>query len=86
MRNCHSHGFHFIASFFAETQVGMSGVCVIHSEARVLWTARYTPAMKLRLALLAIVTPIVAADPVTNSVGMKLVRIPAGEFIMGNCE
>ncbi|HEX3148412.1 MAG TPA: SUMF1/EgtB/PvdO family nonheme iron enzyme [Gemmataceae bacterium] len=42
--------------------------------------------MKPLLALLLSTVPIIAADPVTvtNSLGMKLVRIPPGEFIMGN--
>src|SRR4051812_31311899 len=48
--------------------------------------ARYTPAMKPLLALLALAAPVLAADPaaMTNSIGMKLVPIPAGEFIMGH--
>src|SRR5262245_45623165 len=40
--------------------------------------------MKHLLSLLAFAVPVLAADPpVTNSIGIKLVHIPAGEFIMG---
>jgi formylglycine-generating enzyme required for sulfatase activity len=42
--------------------------------------------MKPLLSLLALAVPVLAADPpptVTNSVGMKLVRVAPGEFVMG---
>lgn len=41
--------------------------------------------MKTPLSLLLFVSPIFAADePITNSIGMKLVRITPGEFMMGS--
>src|SRR5688500_14210986 len=46
----------------------------------------------LALAFVAALSPLLsfaaepAARPIVNSIGMKLARIPAGEFVMGNNE
>jgi formylglycine-generating enzyme required for sulfatase activity len=39
--------------------------------------------MKTLLSLLICTSPILAAEPVVNSIGMKLVHIEAGSFVMG---
>ena len=55
-----------------------------HSIQPRVWKSQYlVPAISM-LAAVAIVMPTsVVADSFTNSIGMKLTRIPAGEFLMG---
>jgi formylglycine-generating enzyme len=42
--------------------------------------------MKTLLSLLAMASPLLAAEPVSNAIGMKLVRIEPGTFVMGSGE
>ncbi len=61
------------------------GVLVLFAASR-LWCGRLEQASAAEPATVAAKAPVPAIPSITNSIGIKLVKIPAGEFVMGRLE